>query len=348
MQRTFASAPLLRSLGLALLAAASVMTACGEDSATGGDAGAGGSADSGGSGSGGARAGSGDDGLGGAPVIEPDDPIEPGANNPADPECNFSGAWLVRTTTTSVALDDDQVARRWYYYEVAQDGERFQISESLNCQVRVETAPCTGIGCTVVTMSDDATAAVLERTSHAGTQGTFAMEGGECAFTMTPVYEVRGVTPDAYLPEDPADDLALSELTPLPTAGDDADVTDWDGDGQPGLRFDIDAVLDGSRNSGQRDKQTFYSVAGDADYAVPLEATQFVLKADIELEENVYAAPNPIFETLGELAADGHYVELFRLGDDRADAGLPADDFAACQALEAEYPYDCTTFGACN
>lgn len=353
MRPTFTSPSLLRSLGFTMLATLALLSACGEDTSSDGGAGSDGSGDSGGSGGSDTGAGGGDSsggnqGLGGAPVIDPENPIEPGTNNPADSECNFAGAWLLRTTTTTVALGDDQVARRWYFYEVAQDGERFQISESLNCQVRVETVPCSGITCTRVTMNDDAATSVIERTSHAGTQGTFAMDGDECAFTMTPVYEVRGVTPGPYLPEDPTADEPLSALTPLPTSGDHADVTDWDGDGEPGLRFDIDAFISGWRDSGQRDKQTFYSVSGDADYAVPLEATEFSLKLDLELEEVVYAAENQVHETLGEVAEDGHYVEVIRLGDSRADAGLSDDDFTTCQALEAQYPFDCTTFGACN
>ncbi len=346
MHRTLASPSLLRSLGLTVFVTASLVVACGEDAGSDGGAGSDGAPDDGsgsggGTGSGGSGSGSGggSSGLGGAPVIDPDDPIAPGTNEPLDPECNFAGAWLLRTTVTSVAQGDDQVARRWYYYEVAQDGERFQVSESLNCQVHVETVPWSGVTGARVTMSDGAITAVLDRTSHAGTQGTFKKDGDECAFTMAPVYEVRGVDPGPYLPDDPRDDEPLSALAPLPSDPEHEDVTDWDGAGRPGLQWEIDALLDGWRSSGQRDKQEFYSVPGDTDYAVPLDATEFSLKLDIELEEIVYAASNAIFETLGVPKADGHYVEVHRLGDDRQDAGLSADDLELCKALEAQYPF---------
>jgi hypothetical protein len=283
---------------------------------------------------GGAAATGGTGGTG--PGVTPEEPIPPGTSDPTDPECNLAGAWLLRSTVTSVANGDDQVARRWYLYEIAQEGARFQISTALNCQVRVKTDPYEGIGRADVTMNDAALAAVLARNSHAGTQGTFVKEGDECAFEMDPVYEVRGVNGDKYLPDDPTAYPDLADLLPLPTAGDDPDVSDWDGDGEPGLRWDIDTpLLDGWRDSGQRDVQRFYSVAGDATYAVPLEATEFTVKLDIDMEEVVYAAKNDLFASVGVLKDVDHYGEMQRLADDRESIpDLPSDDLEACRYLE--------------
>ena len=292
---------------------------------------------------GGAPAGDGDGDLGGAPGGDGDDEL---VSMPASAECDLSGVWaVVAKTVTSVPNVGDQIANRWYLYEVSQLGDDVEVIRSLNCKVRVENA---GGVATEVTISDDALAGILKNNSHAGLHGTFSKSEDVCVLDFDRQYTVLGVKPGDYLPKDPSTRPALDTLPALPTENQPDGAEDWDGDGTPGLLFNVKTLggfLEGSRNSVQRGFVEFDSNETEPEYTIPVDSTAFTVNNTTAIEENVIAASSDTFKTLGTLEGSDHPVTFTRLGDTRAsarlpsDARIPEDDMEACLALEQEFPY---------
>ena len=293
---------------------------------------------------GGASPGDGDGDMGGAPGGDGDGDDEL-VSKPASPECNLSGVWAVVAKTVTSAAGGNQVANRWYLYEVGQIGDDVEVVRSLNCKVRVENA---GGVATEVTISDDALAGILKNNSHAGLHGTFSKSEDVCVLNFDRQYTVLGVKPDDYLPKDPNTRPALDTLPALPSENQPDGAEDWDGDGTPGLLFNVKTLggfLEGSRNSVQRGFVEFDSDETEPRYTIPVDSTAFTVNNTTAIEENVIAASSDTFKTLGTLKGSDHPVTFTRLGDTRAsarlpsDAKVPEDDMEACLALEQEFPY---------
>jgi|GEM_PF-6801804 len=267
---------------------------------------------------------------------------------PSDADCDLSGVWAVEANTHTTADlptggTQDQRAKRWYLYEISHDGDDVEIVRSLNCQVHVEGG--TGLTGVTVTLEDTSTSSILERNSHAGMKGTYTKSGEVCELDLDRGYSVLGVNKGTYLPADASARPELSELTPLPTEGATDGAEDWDGDGDPGIAFTVDAFLPGTRNSAQRSYFEFDSDSTNEDYTIALSASTFTVNNLTSIEEQVLSADNDLLKTAATLSGTDHPVTFTRLGDNRAtatlpgDATIPEDDLEACKALQTAFPY---------
>lgn len=316
-----------------------------EGSQTGG---AGGAPATGGSDAGsGGSTGDGDGEMGGAPSTgggngNTDKPV---VSEPEDAECNLSGVWAVQAKTSTQADSligvQHQTANRWYLYEISQDGNAVEVVRSLNCGLQVKNKP--GSSSLHITISDDGLKSIISHNSHAGLTGSYTKSGEACELDFERQYVVLGGNTAALLPSDPATRPELGDLTALPSDADKTNAEDWDGDGDLGLRFDIDAFISGTRNSVQRSFLEFDSDEGD--YTIDLNSTEFTVNNQVEIEESVMTFTNDLVKTPGSLEGTAHPVTFTRLGDTRDAAKLPSgdaiptDDFEACKALETEFPY---------
>jgi hypothetical protein len=175
-----------------------------------------------------------------------DDTSGPDANT-GDGPCDMSGIWIGEQHTVSTALGADQNATNWYYYAITDTGDRFMVTDQLNCGFVVD-------GTTTVTLGDATLAALApQEFAGLGREGTYkpTADDTECEFAFDRMYNVRAANKATYLTDvwqvgDPPVDLsAFPALPPAPP-----DMEDWDGDGHDG--FTLSTGL-GERYVAQRD-----------------------------------------------------------------------------------------------
>jgi hypothetical protein len=258
-----------------------------------------------------------------------------------DPDCDLNGVWIGRQVTESLAiLVLTQYANNWYYLEFAQDGEQVVVSKHMDCGIEVH-------GSALVELAPPTMRALTAHNSQVGRKGTFAKQSdGTCALQMEKFWSVRGVNEDKYAPKPRNRDATIQEVqaeNPLPAQ---ADTEDWDGDGQPGIAWQVGGALPGIRHSGQRDWTRWFSAEGYVPRAAMDFTADLVVRAEFSNEEIVYAvepADNDFLRTLSEPNLNGaHTLTLRFIGrtrdDPRAQAILKPDDFNTCLAIQAALP----------
>jgi hypothetical protein len=208
-----------------------------------------------------------------------------------DTDCDMTGFWTVRESdyTCDSVFNNPQTSSNWYLYEIVQNGGTFQLTNSLDCGVHVT-------GSVTVDYTIGALDAVMYenpmdgRGSHGSRHGTSAATEGGCAVSLERWYVVRGAT-SAFLPGDFAADPPLASLAPLPTVSDPingttfpAGATDPDGDGFPGVAFQISGLVSGIRDSVQRVWKAYQSIPGTP---IVAGALQFSVPGAFALQENI-------------------------------------------------------------
>ena len=155
---------------------------------------------------------------------------------------------------------------------------------------------------------------------------------------------MRGVPRATYLPGDLSSNPELSAITPaLPTEDDPAGNEDWDGDGNPGIAFQVEGL--GTRNVAQRDWNEFFS---DDTYPIALDAAEFIAAARFDSQESLLSTSG----ALGGLLRAGatpivdakHRVTFRRLGrsadDEAVNAVRVEDDVDSCYNVQDALPHD--------
>lgn len=205
--------------------------------------------------------------------------------------CDMTGYWAIRQSTylRETILGGLQVSSNWFFFRFAQEGDSFRVLDALDCGIEVT-------GSATVRYTPESLRAILQtsgmdgKTGRPARRGTSRAAAGGCAVTFERWYAVRGVT-DAFLPADPTSTPELSTLTPLPAVKDPvagtetpAGAIDPDGDGLPGLAFQIEGIASGVRNSAQRDYKEYATPPGAA---VPAAAMSFDLPGAFDLQESI-------------------------------------------------------------
>lgn len=212
------------------------------------------------------------------------------ANPRREATCEMTGYWAARESTylRETILGGLQVSSNWFFLRFEQEGDRFRVTEGLDCGILVT-------GSANVRYSPDALRAVLHANRQEGSPGHPARRGtarpvaSGCEVSLDRWYNVRGL-PDEFLPADFTTKPALDSLRPLPTVRDPVGndrpegAIDPDADGQPGLAFQIAGLAAGVRNAIQRDYKEFGTPPGAS---VPASAVSFVVPGGFDLQENV-------------------------------------------------------------
>jgi len=286
-----------------------------------------------------------------------------------DEACDMSGYWVVRETAFSVddVVNQVQTTSSWHFFHIVQTGDSFEVTQSLTCATEVT-------GTVRVTWTTGGERGMIYRNAQDGSgapqqparRGTFRVDGENCSFSLERFYSVRGAE-DRFLPDDPR---ALPDLASLPALpyednpahdpsspfglGLDGNVDD-DGDGFPGLAFQISGNLTGRRNTAQRDYTEYYP---DPAFVIRQHAAEFRARGSFNNQENVlYVSDCPqigcglllagsvpaqnlahriVFRYLGKSPSDPHVAAVL-VGEPRANID---NDLATCANVREELPHD--------
>jgi hypothetical protein len=224
---------------------------------------------------------------------EPSQPSAPAADSP----CDLSGEWIIQHVTRNSALGAVQTATNWHYHRIAQQGDRFTITASVDCGFAVR-------GTTDASLSDATLEAIAVRSPNAtGVAGSFVLsaDGQACTLASDRAYSIRGADRARFLESvwkvgDPPKDL--SEFA-LPTGAADG-MEDWDADGHEGV---TQTTGFGERYGMQIDWNALHGQA-------PLHATEFggegSLALDYDVRESVAAETAVLLQTTGTPMPPGY------------------------------------------
>jgi hypothetical protein len=277
----------------------------------------------------------------------------------------MTGYWSVSETdyTCDDVFHQPQTSSNWYLYHLTQTGDDFTVDAELDCGVHVT-------GSVTVDYTPPALDAIMYLNqmdgtgSHAARHGTSKATAGGCAVTLDRWYKVRG-TDETYLPADFTAAPALSSLPALPTvsdplAGSDppgGGATDPDGDGFGGIAFQITGIVNGVRDSAQRDWKQ-YATTGTP---VVAAALTFDVPGAFDLQESILhvwqcgTACGLLTTGATASTAPGKITFSFvgkTLGSTRVAAvvaGTPRKnlqtDLATCQNVQQALPHETTAPG---
>jgi hypothetical protein len=251
--------------------------------------------------------------------------------------CDLSGVWIARQNTESLALSLPQYANTWYYFELTQSGDSLTVARHFDCGIEVR-------GTVRVMLMPATTRALLAHNLQAGRKGTVTPTAdGQCSVSIEPFWSVRGVPEDQFVPTPRNSGMTLAQVQaalPLPTADMVARTEDWDGDGKPGITWFVNGIVNGERNTIQRDWTRYFSAPG---YAVTAGSDfgDVVLRTEFSAEEVVFNTQG-LSQLSQPNAAAEHTLTLRFLGrtpdDARARAIYGADDFETCAKVRATLP----------
>jgi hypothetical protein len=275
--------------------------------------------------------------------------------------CDMTGFWAVRETDyeRDMVLQSVQTSSNWYLYELAQNGDGFDVVASMDCGVHVS-------GSATVDYSAGALRGMLHANPEDGSGphgvrhgGSMAVAGG-CNVSLQRWYFLRALDP-SFLPADLSGDPPLSSMQPLPTVSDPVNgvddppgTTDPDGDGFKGLGFQVTGFIRGLRDEVQRiwkqyaDAQGAPSPANAMTFAVPgaidvqlsvLHVSQCgtgcdLLKAGATVATDIQ--PRITFSFIG-LALDGARTSSIVVNRPGAN---PDDDLTTCANVRLMLPHD--------
>lgn len=259
-----------------------------------------------------------------------------------DADCDLTGVWIARQITVSEAISVPAYSNNWYYLELTHSGTAVEVTKHFDCGIEV-------LGAVTVTLPRSALEAQLTHNVQTGRKLTMVKEGSSCHLESQRFWSIRGADENMYLPEgdrsSEMDVRAVAASLPLPTADKPAGAIDPDGDGKPGLAFEITGLISGTRNSVQRDwtrwfSDTGYEIAPSNDWPSDLN-----IRADFDNEESVLDPREGLLSSGSTPKAGAkHTLRLRFLGRDSSDArvtaivkpGLVDTCYAIQDALPAE------------
>jgi hypothetical protein len=252
-----------------------------------------------------------------------DDASGPDADT-GDGPCDMTGIWIAEQHTVSIALSQDQNTTNWYYYAIADDGDRFTVTDSLNCGFVVD-------GTTTVSLGDETLAALAEQEIAGPNRGgTYKESGSECEFSFDRMYNLRGADKVAYLTGtwnvgDPP--KPLSEFPAMPTQP--PGMQDWDGDNMDGITL-VSGL--GERYVAQRD---WNEHAG----TVPQYSAMFggpdVVVVHWDSQEGISTQTPPLLRTTATPSGDGW--ARYARADGQLTVTTPLETCRAVQQLAGQF-----------
>ena len=222
-------------------------------------------------GTGGTQGGTGGTGGSGGVVI--DGPIT------QDAECNLNGLWALRKLSLpeDTVLGNVQPASNWTMWIVTQDGDNFEVQDSLNCGTRAS-------GNADVVFGVDTQIGIMEKNPQTGRTGSFAKNGDHCEFTVERWYSRTGL-PISVLDEYQGTTNALpANVESLLPIGED-----WDGNGYDGIAYLTSGIVSGKRHAIDIGWDEYYNDAGFG-HMPPLNSTAFTLRMSYGIAEAVVFA----------------------------------------------------------
>jgi hypothetical protein len=243
-------------------------------------------------------------------------------------DCSMAGLWAVRQTAHVQALVTTTTAN-WYFIELAQDGDDIEVVDHFDCGYG--SASTGGVGLTSAATDRGMALHNLQKGRH----GTSKRSGAFCDFKLDRFWAVRGADEAAFLPAERDDPRTLAEIQaemPLPTVDALDGQQDWDGDGNPGITFQIGSL--GARYSASREWDEYFScngTAADSPVCQPEDVEKYallaasakdtvVLRMDYDSEDSVLGATSDLYAIKGmTLRIADNRITWKRLGASRDD-----------------------------
>lgn len=261
-----------------------------------------------------------------------------GAHDGSTPAlCNLSGVWIARQNSESLALGLPQYANTWYYYELIQKGSELEVARHFDCGIEVR-------GTVRVMLAPATTRALISHNLQTGRKGQVnALSDGTCSLSVEPFWSVRGLSEQKYVPTPRNTSMTLPEVQaalPLPLAATPELTEDWDGDMKPGITWFVNGIVNGERNTVQRDWTRYftapgYSIGAASDFA------DLVVRAEFSAEEVVFNSQGLNQLSMPNASAE-HTLTMRFLGrsknDPRAVAIYGEDDYATCANVRKALP----------
>lgn len=248
---------------------------------------------------------------------------EPSGDSPGSAgACELSGPWLVTEHLATDALGQLQYGHYYYYYEIAQSGEVFEVTRGTLCG-----NDAVGVGLFAVTVSQaGGGAADREHVNHAGRRGVSRQVAAGCEIAFDKWYTARGVTLPFY--EDPANPLPTVDD---PAVGGEPGWEDWDADGKPGLTGNLSGTVEGKVFVAPR----YWT---EPSGTVPSLMSPIKLSVRWNQEPNVIAFEgSPLLAMDAAVAADPdlHFLQMARLDASQVPQG---DVHSLCDWLVGQAP----------
>jgi hypothetical protein len=235
-----------------------------------------------------------------------------------DTACDMTGYWAARETshTQDTVIGSIQTSSAWSLFHFQQTGNDFHIVEVLDCGTHVTGSATMDFtqAAFVVNMYLNRQDGVADDAGvvHAARHGTSQQVAGGCAVTLDRWYKLRGATDD-YLPADFTTNPPLSSLKPLPTVMSympnstewPMGATDPDGDGIPGIAYQISGLISATRNAVEREWRGYATPAGSP---VPASAVTIVVPDGYDDQESLMRVTGCANTAACTLAAAGSVI----------------------------------------
>ena len=191
----------------------------------------------------------------------------------------MTGYWALRELSLpeDTVLGNTQPATNWALWIVTQDGDTFEVQDSLNCGTRAS-------GNADVVFGVDTQIGVMEKNPQTGRTGTFVKNGDHCEFAVDRWYSRTGL-PASVLDEYQGTTNALpANVEPLLGIAED-----WDGNGYGGIAYLTSGIVSGKRHAIDIGWDEYYNDAGFG-HMPPLNSTDFTLRMSYGISEAVVFA----------------------------------------------------------
>jgi hypothetical protein len=253
-----------------------------------------------------------------------------------DADCDFSGVWAGQQLTVSEAIGVGQTSNNWYLLELKQTGDAIEVTNSLDCGIEVQ-------GSATVTLSKATLEGELPHNHQNGRKGTLKKLDGKCVLDVERFWSVRGADEMRFLPEGARNSMMsvpdVAKANPLPTPSHPDGAVDTENDGKLGIAFQASGIIEGTRNSVQRDWTRWFTDSGYEITPARDWTTELTVRADFDNEESVMDATTPLLMSLSTPSATAKHVMKFHfLGRDRSDARavalIKSSDTDTCYAIQ--------------
>lgn len=230
-----------------------------------------------------------------------------GPSAPPNPNCDFSGRWLMTTRSVAAGLQVKQAGVWWFYLELKQSGDKVQVAKGLVCGTTVKKIDLLSAAVNM----ESSFSGIMANNSLAGLTGS-SSGSGSCTLKLKRFYTIMGASADYRDPKLP--------LPPLEQKGSSGSPgwEDWDKDGDPGSTLTVSGdVASGKRAVAIRN---WVEVSGPA----ARKGSVFTVPMDWNQEEVVYKVSSEILKATGAKVADKslHFAQLAKLS---ADQGMGSD-----------------------
>ncbi|MFW5924634.1 MAG: hypothetical protein ACOCV4_00620 [Myxococcota bacterium] len=295
-----------------------------------------------------------------------DDGCDPSCQVESTPSgCDLTGHWAAQKVTVSDAPDLGTKATtlNHFYYSIVQDGDSFEVVDSLHCGFTTEPE----VGGFVVDLPSQTREALRCINDSDGRTGTSVDDGaGGCDIAFDDFYAVRGLSPKEHYENDawagagvgdgtpsiPAPESPNCECTPVACDCDDVgryDPTtetpgweDWDGDCNPGITF---RPGDSAWYVSMRDWDRYLGTVTAPDAGEALhDLNEFQLDTEWSNEVYVHGRVGPI-ATNEEPDRDGNHCVTFRSME--APDRTAVTDAELCRTVIETFD-DVDAFTACD